>query len=94
MTNCHQLKMTAEDGKERLTDCATAETPPPPRPIRPQPQSRAHQLWLAKVGYERMPELADPSLSLDRARETYRKQGCSDKGMAQAHDRPGDPQTS
>jgi hypothetical protein len=41
------------------------------------------KLWLAKVGYERITELADPSLSLDRTRETYKKQGRSDKWTAQ-----------
>lgn len=70
VTNCHQLKMTAEDGKLRLTDVANAETLL--RLIQSVPSSKAEQikLWLAKVGYERMQEMADPARSLNRARET------------------------
>lgn len=79
VTNCNQLKLTAEDGKERLTDCASAETLLRLVQSVPSPKAEPIKLWLAKVGYERMQELADPSLSIDRARETYRKQGRSDK---------------
>jgi DNA-damage-inducible protein D len=83
VTNCNQLKLPAEDGKLRLTDCATAETLLRLVQSVPSPTAEPIKLWLAKVGYERMQELADPSLSLDRARETYKKQGRSDKWIAQ-----------
>src|SRR5665647_81059 len=75
VTNCHQLKMTAEDGKQRLTDVATAETLLRLVQSVPSPKAEPIKLWLAKVGYERMQEMADPSLSLDRARETWQKHG-------------------
>ena len=79
VTNCHQLKMTAGDGKQRLTDAATAETLLRLVQSVPSPKAEPIKLWLAKVGYERMQELADPALSLDRARETWQKHGRSEK---------------
>src|SRR5690606_18525420 len=68
VTNCNQLKMQAADGKSYLTTEATAETLL--RLVQSIPSSKAEpiKLWLAKVGYERMQEMADPSLSVDRAR--------------------------
>ena len=83
VTNCNQLKMTADDGRSRLTDCATAETLLQLVQSVPSPKAEPIKLWLAKVGYERMRELADPSLALNRARETYQKQGRSEKWIAQ-----------
>ncbi len=83
VTDCHQLKLTAEDGRQRLTDCATAETMLRLVQSVPSPKAEPIKLWLAKVGYERMRELADPSLSVDRARETWQKQGRSEKWIAQ-----------
>ena len=83
VTDCHQLKLTAEDGRQRLTDCATAETMLRLVQSVPSPKAEPIKLWLAKVGYERMQELADPALSLDRARETWQKQGRSEKWIAQ-----------
>lgn len=83
VTNCHQLKMTAEDGKQRLTDVATAETLLRLVQSVPSPKAEPIKLWLAKVGYERMREMADPALSLDRARETWQKHGRSDKWIQQ-----------
>jgi hypothetical protein len=83
VTSCNGLKMTAEDGKSRLTDCATAETLLRLVQSVPSPKAEPIKLWLAKVGYERMRELADPSLALNRARETYQKQGRSEKWIAQ-----------
>ncbi len=70
VTECNQLKLLAEDGKERLTDCATAETLLRLVQSVPSPKAEPIKLWLAKVGYERMRELADPSLAIDRARES------------------------
>src|ERR1019366_3758174 len=49
----------------------------------PSPKAEPIKLWLAKVGYERMQELADPALSVDRAREAWQKQGRSDKWITQ-----------
>ena len=79
VTNCHQLKMTATDGKQRLTDVATAETLLRLVQSVPSPKAEPIKLWLAKVGYERMQEMADPSRSLDRARSTWQKHGRSEK---------------
>jgi hypothetical protein len=83
VTNCNQLKMTAEDGKQRLTDAATAETLLRLVQSVPSPKAEPIKLWLAKVGYERMREMADPALSLDRARETWQKHGRSEKWIQQ-----------
>ena len=83
VTNCHQLKMTAGDGKQRLTDVATAETLLRLVQSVPSPKAEPIKLWLAKVGYERMQEMADPARSLDRARETWQKHGRSDKWIQQ-----------
>jgi DNA-damage-inducible protein D len=83
VTNCHQLKMTADDGKQRLTDVATAETLLRLVQSVPSPKAEPIKLWLAKVGYERMQELADPALSLERARETWQKHGRSEKWIQQ-----------
>ena len=83
VTSCHQLKMPAADGKQRLTDCATAETLLRLVQSIPSPKAEPIKLWLAKVGYERMQELADPALSLDRARQTWQQHGRSDKWIQQ-----------
>ena len=83
VTNCHQFKMVAEDGKLRLTDVANAETLLRLVQSVPSPKAESIKLWLAKVGYERMQEMADPSRSLDRARETWKKYGRSDKWIQQ-----------
>ncbi|OGS90108.1 MAG: antirepressor [Gallionellales bacterium GWA2_60_18] len=83
VTNCHQLKMTAEDGKQRLTDVATAETLLRLVQSVPSPKAEPIKLWLAKVGYERMQEMADPALSLDRARATWQQHGRSEKWIQQ-----------
>jgi DNA-damage-inducible protein D len=83
VTNCHHLKMTAADGKQRLTDVATAETLLRLVQSVPSPKAEPIKLWLAKVGYERMQEMADPALSLDRARQTWQKHGLSDKWIQQ-----------
>ncbi|MDP1638975.1 MAG: BRO family protein [Candidatus Nitrotoga sp.] len=83
VTNCYQLKMAASDGKQRLTDVATAETLLRLVQSVPSPKAEPIKLWLAKVGYERMQEMADPALSLDRARETWQKHGRSEKWIQQ-----------
>jgi DNA-damage-inducible protein D len=61
VTNCHQLKMQAADGKQRPTDVAYAETLLRLVQSVPSPKAEPIKLWLAKVGYERMQELADPA---------------------------------
>ena len=83
VTNCHQLKMLATDGKQRLTDVATAETLLRLVQSVPSPKAEPIKLWLAKVGYERMQEMADPALSLERARQTWQQHGRSDKWIQQ-----------
>lgn len=83
VTNCHQLKMIAADGKQRLTDVATAETLLRLVQSVLSPKAEPIKLWLAKVGYERMQEMADPALSLDRARQTWQQHGRSDKWIQQ-----------
>lgn len=83
VTDCNQLKMQAADGKMYLTTVATAETLLRLVQSVPSPKAEPIKLWLAKVGYERMQEMADPSLSLDRARELWRKHGRSEKWIQQ-----------
>ncbi len=83
VTKCNQLKMVAEDGKLRLTDAANAETLLRLIQSVPSPKAEPIKLWLAKVGYERMQEMADPSRLLDRARETWQKHGYSEKWIQQ-----------
>jgi hypothetical protein len=83
VTDCHQLKLTAEDGKQRLTDVATAETMLRLVQSIPSPKAEPIKLWLAKVGYERMQEMSDPALSLDRAREIWQQHGRSDRWIQQ-----------
>jgi DNA-damage-inducible protein D len=75
--------MPAPDGKQRLTDVATAESLLRLVQSVPSPKAEPIKLWLAKVGYERMQELADPALSLDRARQTWQQHGRSDKWIQQ-----------
>jgi hypothetical protein len=83
VTNCHRLKLPAADGKNYLTDVATAETLLRLVQSVPSPKAEPIKLWLAKVGYERMQETVDPSRSLDRARETWKKHGRSEKWIQQ-----------
>lgn len=77
VTNCHQLKMPAADGKMRLTDAA--DTGQLLRIIQsiPSPKAEPFKLWLAQVGRERIEETIDPELTIDRALETYLKKGYS-----------------
>ena len=82
-TFCRQLKLPAADGKQRLTDCATAESLLRIVQSIPSPKAEPIKLWLAKVGYQRMQEMADPALSLDRARQTWQQHGRSDKWIQQ-----------
>lgn len=83
VTNCHQLKMPAEDGKMRLTDVADPETLLRIIQSVPSPKAEPIKLWLAKVGYERIQDMGDPSRSLDRAREYWQQHGRSEKWIQQ-----------
>lgn len=83
VTSCHQLKVTATDGKQRLTDMATAQTLLRLAQSIPSPKAEPIKLWLARVGHERMQEMADPALALDRARELWQKHGRSEKWIQQ-----------
>ena len=83
VTNCYQLKMEADDGKQRLTDVANAETLLRLVQSVPSPKAEPIKLWLAKTGYERMQEMADPARALERARATWQKHGRSDKWIQQ-----------
>ncbi len=83
VTSCHRLKLPAADGKSYLTDAATAETLLRLVQSIPSPKAEPIKLWLAKVGYERMQEMADPALSLNRARQTWQQHGRSDKWIQQ-----------
>jgi len=78
-----QLKMAAEDGKMRETDVADTETLLRLIQSIPSPKAEPFKQWLAKVGYERMQEIADPAQSLDRARENWQKLGRSEKWIQQ-----------
>ncbi len=83
VTKCDQLKMEASDGKKYLTDAANPETLLRLIQSVPSPKAEPIKLWLAKVGYERMQDMADPARSLDRAREYWQKHGRSEKWIQQ-----------
>ncbi|MFB3894682.1 MAG: Bro-N domain-containing protein [bacterium] len=83
VTNCHQLKMMAEDGKMRVTDAANPETLLRLIQSVPSPKAEPIKLWLAKVGYERIQDMSDPARSLDRARLYWQQHGRSDKWIQQ-----------
>ncbi len=83
VTNCHRLKLPAADGKNYLTDVATAETLLRLVQSIPSPKAEPIKLWLAKVGYERMQEMSDPSLSLNRARASWQQHGRSEQWIQQ-----------
>ena len=75
VTNCHQLKMKATDGKMRLTDVADTEQLLRIIQSIPSPKAEPFKLWLAQVGRERIEETIDPELTIERALETYLKKG-------------------
>ncbi len=77
VTNCHGLKMTAADGKKRMTDVATTEQLLRIIQSIPSPKAEPFKAWLAQVGRERIEETIDPELTIDRALETYLKKGYS-----------------
>jgi DNA-damage-inducible protein D len=83
VTNCNRLKLEAEDGKLRLTDVGNVEDVFRLIQSIPSPKAEPFKQWLAKVGYERMQEINDPSQSIDRARENWQKMGRSEKWIQQ-----------
>jgi len=83
VTKCNRLKMVAADGKKYLTDVASPEILLRLIQSVPSPKAEPIKLWLAKVGYERMQDMADPARSLDRAREFWQQHGRSEKWIQQ-----------
>lgn len=83
VTNCHRLKMTATDGKMRETDVGDLAVIF--RLIQSIPSKKAEpvKMWLAKVGNERVQEMSDPEISLNRARQNWQKHGRSEKWIQQ-----------
>ncbi len=83
VTNCHGLKMTAPDGKKRITD--VVDTTNLLRLIQsiPSPKAEPFKMWLAEVGKDRIEETIDPELAIDRAIETFQKKGYSDEWIHQ-----------
>lgn len=83
LTNCKQLKMTAADGKKRLTDVANTEQLLRIIQSIPSPKAEPFKAWLAMVGRERIEETIDPEQAIDRALETYLKKGYSEEWVHQ-----------
>lgn len=83
VSNCLRLKLEAADGKKYLTDVADPETILRIVQSVPSPKAEPIKQWLAKVGYERMKEIADPELSINRARDNWQKHGRSEKWIQQ-----------
>jgi prophage antirepressor-like protein len=75
VTNCHSLKMIAADGKKRSTDVADAEELLRLIQSIPSPKAEPFKRWLAKVGYERLEEIENPELSMERMQALYEKKG-------------------
>lgn len=83
VTNCNQLKFQSADGKFYKTDVADTEQLLRLIQSIPSPKAEPFKQWLAKTGYERMKEIADPEQSLERARENWQKLGRSEKWIQQ-----------
>ncbi|MBN2487507.1 MAG: Bro-N domain-containing protein [Methanosarcinaceae archaeon] len=75
VTNCHRLKLLAEDGKLRKTDCANTKTIFRIIQSIPSPKAEPFKQWLAKVGYERIQEIENPELAQDRVKDYYELKG-------------------
>ncbi|WP_241009177.1 BRO-N domain-containing protein [Aggregatibacter actinomycetemcomitans] len=82
-TICSQLKMQSSDGKYYKTDVANTEQLLRLIQSIPSPKAEPFKQWLARVGYERLQEIQDPSQSLDRARNNWKKMGRSEKWIQQ-----------
>lgn len=83
VTNCHQLKMPAADGKMRLTDVADTEQILRIIQSVPSPKAEPFKTWLAKVGAERLDQMQDPELSIQQAMIDYKRLGYSDNWINQ-----------
>lgn len=83
VTNCNGLKLPAKDGKMRKTDMADMEQMLRLIQSIPSPKAEPFKVWLAKVGSERIDELSDPEIAIDRAISIYKKQGKDAKWIAQ-----------
>jgi hypothetical protein len=83
VTNCNQLKLQSADGKFYKTDVGNVEQIFRLIQSIPSPKAEPFKQWLAKVGYERLQEIQDPSLSMDRARENWKIKGRSEKWIQQ-----------
>ena len=82
-TICRQFKLKATDGKMRITDVTDVKGIFRLIQSIPSPKAEPFKQWMAKVGYERLQEIQDPSLSMDRARENWQKMGRSEKWIQQ-----------
>ena len=83
VTNCHGLKMVAQDGKMRLTDVLDTEGVLRLVQSIPSPKAEPFKLWLAKVGSERIDEMQDPEIAINRALQHYRNLGYSEAWINQ-----------
>jgi BRO family, N-terminal domain len=83
VTNCNQLKMVAPDGKMRLTDVADTEQLFRLIQSIPSPKAEPFKLWLAQIASERIDEMQDPELSIDRALQQYLNLGYSENWINQ-----------
>jgi len=83
VTNCHGLKMLAKDGKMRKTDVADTEQLFRLIQSIPSPKAEPFKIWLAQVASERLDELQDPELTIDRALEQYLQLGYSENWINQ-----------
>lgn len=83
VTNCHQLKLCAEDGKMRFTDVADSEQLLRIIQSIPSPKAEPFKIWLAKVGAERLDQMQDPELSIQQAMMDYKRLGYSDNWINQ-----------
>ncbi len=83
VTNCHALKMLAIDGKMRTTDVADTEQLFRLIQSVPSPKAEPFKVWLARVGRERIDEIEDPEIGIDRLMETYLRKGYSKEWINQ-----------
>ena len=83
VTNCNRLKLVAEDGKLRLTDVADTEQLFRLIQSIPSPKAEPLKMWLAQTGRERIDEIEDPEIGIDRLMETYLKKGYSKEWINQ-----------
>ena len=83
VTNCHQLKMPAADGKMRLTDVADTEQLFRLIQSIPSPKAEPFKLWMAQVARERLDQMQDPELGIEQALTDYKRLGYSESWINQ-----------